>query len=224
MAKTVEIKENTQKVLDRFGLSALSKKNYKHAEAEEIMVEKDTGEFLIKSPDGYTVSYEALSREKSSIDTFTLLNYSLNMSGKMYKVNLDNLYLPESVEYERNVIDNEVMLKQKGMKRLLFHIDAHEQSVVDGRAVSTSYNPSVTVKIHGQKVNAPTNETYCFTFEVTKPLGELNSLVINIEDIIDEVPIYPYNIFLSKLVFHENKEEGGKNKKLIMNNLFITVD
>ena len=51
-----DINQNTEygggAILNRFAISALSKKYKDQALNEEIMVDKTTGEFLIKSPNG----------------------------------------------------------------------------------------------------------------------------------------------------------------------------
>ena len=68
----------------RFGFSALSKSNFLDAYNEEILVDKETGEFLVKSPDGQLLSYDYNNRiDHIHNDVKSVMN-NLNVYGDLY--------------------------------------------------------------------------------------------------------------------------------------------
>lgn len=53
---------------NRWGWSALSKNRYQDAYNEEVMIDKKTGEIVIKRADGVIVSYDHMARTQSAMD------------------------------------------------------------------------------------------------------------------------------------------------------------
>ena len=84
-----DIDQNTEygggAILNRFAVSALSKKYKDQALNEEIMANKDTGEFLTKSPDGVVMSLDAMNRRRTAIANATEHALMQNMYGKMFE-------------------------------------------------------------------------------------------------------------------------------------------
>ena len=67
------------------------------------MVEKTTGEFLIKTPDGMVISYDAMARRRSTITDATECAVTQNMIGNMYELLLDKYMLPAIIPYDEKI-------------------------------------------------------------------------------------------------------------------------
>lgn len=108
---------------NRFGISLLSKKNRATAYKEELMVDKDTGEVLIKTPSGDTISYNYNSRLKSQISTIKSIANNVSVYGDIISIELDNLDAPSVMEYDLNYITTALDIPYAECKKILFNID-----------------------------------------------------------------------------------------------------
>lgn len=69
---------------DRFQVSLLSKKRYEDAVNEEVMIDKETGEILVKRPsDNGVISYDHMARTRGCVDN---VSRTLNSMGMRYKI------------------------------------------------------------------------------------------------------------------------------------------
>ena len=200
-------------ILNRFAVSALSKKYNGQALPEEIMVEKNTGEFLIKSPDGVVISYDAMARRRSTITDATECAVTQNMKGNMYELYLDNFMLPAIVPYDENLLNNAISLKQNLVK-VLFYIDIDEVIRNDIAEVSET-NPVIQVGLR-----CGTGSIY-EDIVIEKPINEFNNTVIDINDFVDR-PTAPYNVILTSLVFKKN-ETNTEDTFMILHNMMVSI-
>ena len=116
---------------NRFGISLLSKKNHSNAYNEELMVDKDTGEVLIKSPTGHTISYNYNSRSQSQIATTKSIANNLSIYGDIISIELDNMLAPSSMEYDTDYIINPLYIAYSNCKKILFNFDIDAISLVN---------------------------------------------------------------------------------------------
>lgn len=210
------------RMLNRFGISALSKHNANTAIEEEIMVDKTTGEFLIKSREGYVISFDAMARRKSMLENVDQINSMMNMGGDVYMLDLDHLHLPTPVDYNEQLLKNNVVLKDKNLTKLLFNIDVDE--VIPNVVAEVSvHEPIAELVIHATKPGE-NGEIYCVTFAIEKPLSELNNRIIRIEDIVLEVPLNVYKVSLVSLKLKKNPNNTCPNSKLFLHNIAVTVE
>ncbi|WP_304576580.1 hypothetical protein [Romboutsia ilealis] len=210
------------RMLNRFGISALSKYNANTAVDEEIMVDKITGEFLIKSREGYVISFDAMARRKSMLENVDHINSMMNMGGNVYLIDLDHLHLPTQIEYEEEILQNKVLLKDKNLNRLLFNIDVDEV-VPNTVAEISEHEPIIALKINATKPGE-NGEIYCVTFTLEKPLSEINNRIIRIEDIVLEVPLNVYKVSLASVKLKKNPNNTCPNSKLFLHNIAVTVE
>lgn len=217
-----KLAQSASRMLNRFGLSALSKHNAEIALNEEIMVDKETGEFLIKSREGYTISFDALSRRKSLLDDVEHFNNIMNMDGNVYIIDLDHLHLPCNIPYDHQILDNPIVLKERDLNRLLFHFDIDEIIPNVVAEVSTE-EPLVEIAIHATRPG-DNDEVYCVHFNIEKPLSEINNKVIRIEDIVLEVPLNIYKVSLVGVKIKKNPNNTCPNSKVFLHNIAVTID
>lgn len=79
----------------RFGISLLSKKNKDKAYPEEVMIDKDTGEIVVKTSDeGDVVSFNAMARRQQAIERMKLKSNNLNVFGNIYEIESNYNELP----------------------------------------------------------------------------------------------------------------------------------
>ena len=217
-----KLAQRAGRMLNRFGISALSKQNANTALEEEIMVDKTTGEFLLKSREGYVISFDAMARRKSMLENIDQINSMMNMGGDVYMIDLDHLHLPCPVEYNTNILQNSVVIKDKNLTKLLFNIDVDE-IIPDVVAGVSEHEPVAELVIHATKPG-DNGEIYCVTFTIEKPLSQINNRVIRIEDIVLEVPLNVYKVSLVSLKLKRNPNNTCPNSKLFLHNIAVTVE
>jgi len=212
-----EIDQNTEygggDIINRFAISGLSKKHNAQALPEEIMVEKTTGEFLIKSPEGMVISYDAIARRRSTITDATECALTQNMLGNMYELALDNYMLPAIVPYDTNILDNSINLKQN-MTKLLIYADIDEIIRKDIAEVSESM-PIVNICLR-----CGTGNDYQEII-IEKPLNEFNNTIIDLQKLVENLPA-KYNVFLTCLSFKKN-EDNIDDTFIILHNMMVTI-
>ena len=71
----------------RFGISLLSKENYTDAYNEEVLVDKNTGEFLLKTRNGKVLSYDFNTKYKSMVNDIQRVMNNLNLYGTVNDIN-----------------------------------------------------------------------------------------------------------------------------------------
>lgn len=96
-------------IIYRYGISLLDRKNHSKAEKQELMIDKETGQILLKKDNGCILSYDSATRFKLSCNNFALAAERNMFFGKIYSVVLDLLLLPSRVEISNDIIPNEVI-------------------------------------------------------------------------------------------------------------------
>lgn len=107
----------------RFGISLLSKEKLEDAYLEELMVDKSTGEVLVKTPSGDTISYNYNSRVKSHLtETKTIAN-NVSVYGDIISIEMDNVNAPFTMTFGKNYLQNELPIIYPRCKKILFNAD-----------------------------------------------------------------------------------------------------
>jgi len=124
-----------------FGISALSKFNRGMAYRNEIMCDKETGEFLVKTPDGDTISYNYFNRLRNCVEMLTLVTEMHCIHGDIYSIDPLNVDLPAVVN---ETIDIDGQHTSPGAKGIIVTIDMSaietvantvSQNIIDGITV-----------------------------------------------------------------------------------------
>lgn len=116
----------------RFGISLLSKDRFTEAYNEEVMIDKLTGEVLVKAPTGDTISYNYNSRLKSHIVETRAIANNLSVYGDIISIEFDNINAPFTMEFDRDYIVNDLVIPYNNCKNVLFNAD------IDAITINTS--------------------------------------------------------------------------------------
>lgn len=193
--------------IQRFAISGLSKERYDEAVAEEILVDKKTGEFLLNTRDEVLISNDAMARYKASFDNAVWLAKETGLCGNIYQVEIDDIIMPANIPYNTNILNENIMLDNK-INRLLFNFDLNEYIVQDNKAIPLNVEGSVKITMtRGSEV-----------ISVTLSLTESNVSIIDLSGydktkdiIITEIKFIPHTDYV-----------GIAN--LILHNVFLTIN
>jgi len=108
----------------RWGVSLLSKENFADAFNEEVMIDKNTGEVLVKTPSGDTISYNYNSRLSSHVNATRIDANNYDIYGDIINISLDSTtgVSPFVMESGVNYIKTPIELAYN-CKRLMIHSD-----------------------------------------------------------------------------------------------------
>jgi len=166
--------------LNRFAISALSKHNKAEAINEEILVDKATGEFLIKGLNGEFISFNRLSRLQSHINSIKNTCLTQNFYGKVYGIELEDVDLPKVIDEDVEIISSPQLLSPNQLDSLLLSIDVDAIfGIGDTNKGNVHMNePKINMTIL-LATNETTTDTYGLTLEYNK--SELGLKIIKPE-------------------------------------------
>lgn len=202
--------EALSELLQRFAISALSIERKEEALNEEILIDKFTGEFYVKSKDGVVISTDILNREKASTNEALHIAELMGMTGELYKIEFDNLSLPKHVDFDVNILQDEPIDIPVNTKSFLLNIDLDEYEVVDGVSNIIHGNEIVTVRIEV----VDSGESYIIKKEIN--IDNLNYNIFSLENF--------ENLTSIKLTDITINGSDLENRMLLLHNLFISVN
>lgn len=202
--------EALSELLQRFAISALSIERKEEALNEEILIDKFTGEFYVKSKDGVVISTDILNREKASTNEALHIAELMGMTGELYKIEFDNLSLPKHIDFDVNILQDEPIDIPVNTKSFLLNIDLDEYDVVDGVSNIIHGNEIVTVRIEV----VDSGENYIIKKEIN--INNLNYNIFSLENFEN-----PTSIKLTDITINGSDLE---NRMLLLHNLFISVN
>lgn len=180
----------TQSTTNRFAVSLLSKSNRSGAKNEEMMVDKKSAEISIKTPEGYIISHDSLSRQRNHIERIVSYCQSISFNGSLNELIIEDTDYPWTPDLDVNILDGVDPLNI-GNKDFLISLD------VDPIELSEDFSrlaKDVLVTITLQVSNQPVELNYY--------VSELNKRVIsptNIEGYDSNFPdVYINSIKFSK--------------------------
>jgi hypothetical protein len=196
-------------LIQRFAISALSRERKHEALNEEILVGKYTGEFYIKSKDAVVMSADIMNRMKASTDEAIRVAELLSMTGEIYNVELQNHVLPDHVDYNINILQNDVIELPNDSKEILLNLDIDEYDIIDGKPniVHSEGNVKLLFEI---VVNGVVKY-----HRVDKNLANIN---------VSLIPLEFENISSIKLIELVISNTGGDNRALLLHNMFVSVN
>ena len=162
----------------RFGISLLSKERFNEAYNEEVMIDKFTGEVLIKSKDGDVVSYNYNSRLKSQLSAIKLTANNMSVYGDIVSIEMDDVVAPFTMEYEKNYISTPIVLPYHNCKKILFNADI-DPITISNIGLSHDMNNmlvelSLSLLYNDNSTTAPVT--------ISSHLNEFNSKVLTLND------------------------------------------
>lgn len=192
-----------------FGISALSKFNKDIAYLNEIMCNKETGEMLVRTPDGDTISYNYFNRLKTSIDTLTLASIHYNILGDLFKIAPFDIELPSPVE---STIDSSIRINNPSIKGMILTVS------VDGILISENNISLMTIS--DIYVDYTITITYMdgTTEDMNKHIQAQNMIsdYIRFKDNVSSIDV-------SDMTFSASVNEG-EQYILIVNNMLVLVN
>lgn len=110
-------------IIYRYGVSLLSRSNHTKAENEELMVDKETGQILLKRVDGNIMSYDATSRFTQAMDRLTALASKNLIFGKIYNILPENRDLPSALDIEEEILSGSETIEFGPITKLFLQLD-----------------------------------------------------------------------------------------------------
>lgn len=207
---------NLEELLQRFAVSGLSRERKDEAVNEEILIGKHTGEFFIKTKDGVVISTDILNRLKASTDNAIRLAELIGISGDLYKVDFDQLVLPNHVDYSVNIIEGEPIELPIETKKILMNLDLDEYDILEDTAKPVNTEAMVRVVVEIALGNGETD-----TIEIQQSIQNINYYPIELsyENVI--------SIVISEIVIEKEEKEyniGATDRTVLMHNLFVAIN
>ena len=207
---------NLEEMLQRFAVSGLSRERKDEAVNEEILVGKYTGEFFIKTKDGVVVSTDILNRLKASTDNAVRVAELCGIIGDLYKIDFDQLVLPNHVDYSVNIIEGEPIELPFDTKKVLINLDLDEYDILENTARPVNTEANVKVAIEIATGNGKIN-----TLEIIQSIQNINyyPIEINYDDVV--------NVVITDIVIEkENKEYnvGYTDRTVLLHNIFVAIN
>jgi len=200
-------------LIQRFAISVLSRERKSEAINEEILAGKYSGEFYIKTKDGVVLSADILNRAKSATDNAVRIAELVGMTGNIYKIDFDDLVLPNHVDYSVNILGNEPITLPDNVKEILINLDLDEYDIVEKREFKI-VNSDAKVKI--TLVGGGKTEV------VEKSLRNINFSILDISGFtkVKNVNIQSISIERSSDVINPD----AIDRTVLVHNIFVTVN
>lgn len=207
---------NLEELLQRFAVSGLSRERKDEAVNEEILIGKHTGEFFIKTKDGVVISTDILNRLKASTDNAIRLAELSGITGDLYKVDFDQLVLPNHVDYSVNIIEEEPIELPINTKKVLLNLDLDEYDILEDAAKPVNTEAMVKVVVEIALGNGEND-----TIEIQQSIQNINyyPIELNYEDVI--------SIVISEIVIEKEENEyniGATDRTILMHNIFVAIN
>lgn len=207
---------NLEELLQRFAVSGLSRERKHEAVNEEILIGKHTGEFFIKTKEGVVISTDILNRLKASTDNAVRIAELSGITGDLYRVDFENLILPNHVDYSVNIIEGEPIELPADSKKILLNLDLDEYDIFEEAAKPVNTEANVKVILEIALGNGEVN-----TLEVAHSIQNINyyPIELNYENVI--------SIVLTSIIIE--KEDviyniGYTDRAILLHNLFVAIN
>ena len=196
---------------NRYGISLLSKNRYAEAYNEELMIDKSTGEILVKTAGGDVISYDYNSRVSNAIRNLRENALELGVFGTIGSITFDNQY-PFVVSAGKDCMHGSLEI-HTGPHKILFHIDIDSVKINSNGFSNERVDPELTI---GYKILGQDGDLTLETIEsvLTKKVSEWNKHVV--------VP--GWNNDTTSIVitrFYLNEDAGIRH---ILNGFYIVID
>lgn len=162
------------KTLNRFGVSLLDKSRHAEAILHEVMIDKETGEVLLKTPGGYFASYDYIARTQSCVERIASICELRGYYPLISKLEVTNKRFPITVADNTSVLGEVLPLANTPNKVLIFVDNTPIKMVSDATADVADTESTVEVVVK-YAVGAGADQTKTFTVTNT----ELNTMIID---------------------------------------------
>ena len=182
----------TQSTTNRFAVSLLSKSNRSGAKNEELMVDKKSSEISIKTPEGYVISHNSLSRQRNHIERIISYCQSISFNGSLNELIIEDIDYPWTPNLGVNILDG-IEPINIGNKDFIISLD------IDPIELSTDFSKlakDLLITINLQVSNQPVELNYY--------ISEINKRVISPSNIEGYDPESP-NVYINSIKFSKTE-------------------
>lgn len=208
----------------RFGISLLSKKNRNIAFLEEVMIDKETGEVLVKTPEGDIISYNFNSRIKSHIIEARADADNMNVYGNIYNIEFNNVSLPSTLLYNTEYVTTPIELATK-CRKLLIHLDIDPITINTDDISYIRNNLLVDIKLE----LVFNDNTVSPEIVISKSINTLNTFVFDIYNIANYREVKNIRVtsfqFKDQRISYDDRNIDNSNDKIrtICNSIFFII-
>lgn len=186
-------------IIYRYGVSLISRSNHIDALPEELLLDKETGQILLKRSNGKIMSYDAMSRYKESVNRICNTAFLQCVYGKVYNVLLDNTDLPLAFANNEDLLRGDETIVIPTVKNLMIQLDV---DAYDDESKFGDSNETDTIVVH-LTMNGQ-------TYDVR--LSELDEKIFMFNG---------ENVVIDHLSIEDTKEDTTSH--LVLNNILILV-
>jgi hypothetical protein len=202
--------------LNRFALSALSRKNKAYAVPHEIMIHKEIGQISIKTPAGDIISTDSLTRVQNHIENVSNRAKLANIWGDLYLLNL-NFEMPEVIDENVNLMDSPLLIKSAPFSGVMISIDLDSVLLSTDNDNIVESEPYVDLAVNFKRTlgNGSIEDN---RYVISKKLNTINTMRIEPRNFLPTtVTDYsPYSMHLESIIVRRDSaiyhvETGIKN-------------
>jgi len=204
-------------LLNRFAVSMLSRRHKAEALPQEVMIHKETGQISIKTNTGDVISYDSLARLNQHIDHVTLMSYNLNIYGEMFSLQLDGVELPEVIGTYSPIMNTPIMIKPNNVRKMLVSIDMDSLVLTDSDTL-VEYEPTISIDVKFK------NGAFEQVFTITKPISELNGMIITPFDYYSADTALLYQVSIEAINITKDARNGDLPIRNILHSILIVVE
>lgn len=212
--------------LYRFGVSGLRREDKDNAVNEEMLIQKDTGQFLIKSMDGEIISADSLNRLSQHINDVRSRSEILGTTGVLNVMEFDDLELPNVVTENMNLLGSDTLLIDTKLNTKILFSSDHDYLDVSTLDAIISSNPT-NVELVFDITNTVDNITVSVTLDQT--VEKLNNTIIAPNKFsefigVPEDQYANFNVKLKSLSFKGNPVNASKKMKTILHSILVLIN
>lgn len=211
--------------LNRFAITALSRKNKEYAVPHEIMIHKEIGQIIIKTPQGDIISMDSLTRLQNHIENVSNRSRLANIAGDLFILELD-FELPEIVEENDVILPDPVLIQSNPVTGVMFSIDldsvtmSNSDTLVDGE-------PYIDLSINFRKT-LDNNQYENNRYVISKKLSTINTMRIEPRNFlpVEVVDYSPYSLLLEGIGIHRDSTIYSPTDKIrnILHSIIVVTE
>jgi hypothetical protein len=204
---------------NRFALSALSRSNKASAVNEEILMDKETGQVLVKTPNGDIISYDSIARMKNHIDLVTKIAQDNGLKGDLHVLEFENMELPSKISEDTNLLSSSLTLKTNNLKRFLISVDVDTIELSQSDVIG-QYEPIITLDLEFSTGGNNTPAT------ITGKTSEILNKVINPAEYVAGVTDFSnYTANLKSIkVVRNSSYSGDASLRHILHSVLVIIE
>jgi len=212
--------------LNRYAITALSRKNKAYAIPHEIMIHKEIGQISIKTPNGDIISTDSLTRVQNHIENVTNRARLANITGDLFLMDLD-FELPEVIDENEDFLGSTIILKAAPITSgvmISFDIDAVLMSDNDSIVES---EPILELAIDFKRT-LPNSTIEHNRYNISKKLNSVNTMRIEPRDFlpITVTDYTPYSLVLESAMIHRDSAvyDGTVTIRNIIHSIIVVAE